>query len=219
MSTSNAAATAASWAAPSGRSASDEQAQDAPALLGADRQPGDDELVERAGQRGARQFAAGGEELLGDERQAAGPFGDEEQQAGRRAFALDPLDQRGQLVAVERRQRQALGRARAGGDRAEVRRPRVVAADDVGLVRADDRQALFARDAGQERDERPGRGIGQMEVLEDEDDRMLLAQPAEQAEDPLQRPRLAPFRARSGRRRRPGRRPRRAAARDRAAGG
>ena len=99
---------------PSGRSASDNQAQDPAAFLGADREAGDDQLVERAGQRGARQLAAGGEQLLGDERQAAGPFGDEEQQAGRRPFALDPLDQRGQLVAIERRQRQA---ARAAADR------------------------------------------------------------------------------------------------------
>ena len=155
---------------------------------------GDDQLIERAGQRGARQFAAGGQQFLGDERQAAGPFGDEEQQAGRRPFALDPLDQRGQLVAIERRQCQAVRRTRTGRDRPEVGRPRVVAADDVGLVGADDRQALFARDPGQERDERPGRGIGQMQVLDDEDDRMLLAQPAEQAEDPFQRPCLAPFR-------------------------
>ena len=87
-----------------------------------------------------------------------------------------------------------VGRTRTGRDRAEVRRPRVVAADDVGLVGADDRQALFARDPRQERDERPGRGIGEVEVLEDEDDRMLLAEPTEQAEDPLQRPRLAPLR-------------------------
>ena len=87
-----------------------------------------------------------------------------------------------------------LGRPRTGDDRAEVGRPRVVAADDVGLVGADDRQALFARDPGQERDERPGRGIGEMQVLEDEHDRMLLAEPAEQPEDPLERPGLAPLR-------------------------
>ncbi len=171
-----------------------QQAQDPAAFLGADREAGDDQLVERARQRGARQLAAGGQELLGDERQAAGSFGDEEQQAGRRPFALDPLDEGGQLVAIERRQGQALRRARTGRDRPDVGRPRVVAADDVGLVRADDRQALFARDPRQERDERPRGGIGLVQVLDDEDDRMLLAQPTEQPEDPFQRSCLAPFR-------------------------
>ncbi len=114
MSTSNAAATAASWSSAERTVGQRQQAQDPAAFLGADREAGDDQLIERAGQRRARQFAAGGQQLLGDERQAAGPFGDEEQQAGRRPFALDPLDEGGQLVAIERRQGQA---APAGADR------------------------------------------------------------------------------------------------------
>ena len=71
VSTSNAAATAASWSAAERAVGQRQQAQDPAAFLRADRQAGDDQLVERAGQRGARQLAAGGEQLLGDERQAA----------------------------------------------------------------------------------------------------------------------------------------------------
>ena len=156
VSTSNAAATAASWSSPSGRSASDSRRRTRRHSWERIGESGDDQLVERAGQRGARQFAAGGEELLGDERQAAGPFGDEEQQAGRRPFALDPLDQGRQLVAIERRQGQAFWRTRTGRDRPQVHRPRVVASDDVGLVGADDRESLLARDPSQERRRAPG---------------------------------------------------------------
>ena len=169
-----------------------QESQDPPALLRADGQPGDHQLVERAGQRRARQLAAGGEQLLGDERQTARALGDEQEQARRGAFALDPLDQRRQLVAIERRESEALG-PRTGQDRLEVRGPRIVAGDDVGLVRADDRQPLVARDAREERDQRPRRGVGEVEVLEDQDDRVAFAETPEQAEDPFERPRLAPL--------------------------
>ena len=169
-------------------------------------QPGDDELVERAGERRRRQLAAGGEQLLGDERQAAGALGDEQQQAGRGPFALDPLDEDGELVAVERRQGQPLGRPRAR--RRSSRRsadPRVVAGDDVGLVGGDDapgagRAAIRARNVTSAR----VAGVGAMEVLEDEHDRPPLAEPAEHPEDALQRPGLAALRAPSGRIRRSG---------------
>ena len=180
-----------------------QQAQDAAALRRADREAGDDQLVEGAGQRRARQLAARGQELLGDQRQAARSFGDEEQQAGRRPFALDPLDQRGQLVAVERRQCQALGGRGPAAIAARSVVQRVVAADDVGLVGADDRQPLVARDPGQERDERAGGGVGVVEVLEDEDDGLPLAEPAEQAEDALERSAPGGAPGRSARRRRP----------------
>ena len=41
---------------------------------------------------------------------------------------------------------------------------------------------------------RPGRGVGAVQVLEDEHDRTPLAQPPEQPEDALEGPRLATFR-------------------------
>ena len=67
-------------------------------------------------QRGARQLAAGGQQLLGDERKAAGSFGDEEEQAGRRPFALD----RPRSGRPARRDRAAA----ASGDPAHAARPR-----------------------------------------------------------------------------------------------
>ena len=106
-----------------------------------------------------------------------------------------------------------------GRDRGEVGQPRVVAPDDVRLERADDRQPLVARDPGQERDERPGRGVGPVEVLDDEQDRAVLAEPAEHAEDALQRPGLPSLRGGDARGRRSRRRSARAGRRGRAAGG
>jgi hypothetical protein len=63
-------------------------------------------------------------------------------------------------------------------------------------VRGNDREPLLARDARQERHERPGAGIREVEVLEDEDHRMLFAEPAEQPQDPLEGPGLAALRRR-----------------------
>ena len=144
-----------------------EQPQDPPALERADGQAAHDQLVERAGERRRRQLAAGGQQLLGHERAAAGSLGDEEQQAGRGALALDPLDERRQLVTVEERQRQPLHAAAARRRWSPGRGPRVVARDDVRLVRGDERQPLVASDPGEERHERAGRGVGAMQVLED----------------------------------------------------
>ena len=47
---------------------------------------------------------------------------------------------------------------------------------------------------GQERHQRPGGGIGEVQVLDDEHDRMLFAHPSEQPEDTFEGPCLATFR-------------------------
>ena len=78
----------------------------------------------------------------------------------------------------------------------EIDRPRVVTGDHVRLVRPDDGQPLIARDPREERDQRPGGGVGEVEILEHEDDRVALPEPAEETEDALQRPRLAALRGR-----------------------
>ena len=152
VSTSKSAATAASCAGSSGRPGRGEEAQDPAALERADAEAADDQLVERAGQRRGRQLAAGGQQLLGHERAAAGSLGDEQQQAGRGALALDALDERGQLVAVEERQRRAAPAAEARRRSTRpARDPRVVAGDDVRLVRDDERQPLVGRRSGRGR--------------------------------------------------------------------
>ena len=122
-----------------------------------------------------------------------------------------------ELAPVERRRSSSRSeRSRRRHDRAETARSHGSSrGHDVRLVggrRA--RAAAVPRDPRQERHERAGRGIGAMEVLEDEDDRPPLAEPTEQAEDALhERSRLAalgrrpPSRGAIGRRPRSSRRP------------
>ena len=104
-----------------------------------------------------------------------------------------PSIRRGQLVPIERRDDEPARRLRPGHDRIEVRRPRVVPGDHVGLRGPDDDQALIAGDPGEEGDDRPGRGVREMQVLDHEDDRVPLPEPPEETEDALERPRLAPL--------------------------
>ena len=133
---------------PTGRG---QQAQHAPGLGRADGHPGEDQVLERGRQRDRRQLAPGGQELLGHERAATRPFDDDDQHAGRRRLPLDRLDEAGQVVPAERRQGQAIRLARGALEGPQVDGPRVVAADGIGLVGADDGQALGAGDPGEER--------------------------------------------------------------------
>ncbi len=98
-------------------------------------------------------------------------------------------------AAARARRSTGSGRRR---DRGEIVGPRMVARHDVGLVGHHDRQPLVARDADQEGDQGSGRGIGAMQVLEDQRDGPALAESTEDAEDPFEGARLA---ALGGRRR------------------
>ena len=171
-----------------------DQAQDPPALERTRGEPGHHEVLERAGQRCVGQLVTGGQQLLGDERHAARTFGDQEEEAGRGALAFDPFDQGGELVAIEWREGPLLGRARRGRQRRDVGRPRIVAVHHVRLVADDDRQPLRPRDARKERDERAGRGVGAVQVLEDQHHGLVLPEATEQAQDALERSGLAAFR-------------------------
>ena len=175
-----------------------QQAQDAPAFRRADGHPGHHQVIERVGQRGRRELAPCRQQLLDHERDPAGALDGQEQQAGGGPFALDPLDQRGEVVAVQRRQRQSVDQPRHGRDRGEIVGPRVVAGDDVGLVGHHDREALVVGDADEEGDERPGRGIGAMQVLEDQRHGPALAEATEDPQDPFEGARLAALRRRRG---------------------
>ena len=72
-------------------------------------------------------------------------------------------------------------------------RQRMAAVELIGPERADDEQPLVACVAGQECEEVARRAIGPVQVLDDEEDRCRLAEPAEEAEDPLEDPGLEPF--------------------------
>ena len=223
VSVSYASATSASCWAVERQAGRRHQPQDAAALRRPGRQPGDDQLLERAAQRGARQFAARRQQFLGDQRQATRPLHDQQQQARRGAFAFDPLDQ----GAPGRRGRAAAASA-APADAARPRWPArsldhgssrgTMSGWSVAMIARRWSRAIRER----KRDERPGRGIGAVEVLEDERDRPSLAEPAEHAQDGFEGPRLASL-GRAGdaldRLAEPHRRARAAAGRRRAAAG
>ena len=79
-----------------------QEPQDAAALRGATGEAGEDELVERRAEGQAGQLPASGEDLLGDQRVAAGSLGDEQEGRGRRPLALDLGDELGEVEPVER---------------------------------------------------------------------------------------------------------------------
>src|SRR6185437_1171907 len=79
----------------------------AAALARAAGEPGQDELVERRPERDPGQLAAGGEDLLGDERVAAGALGNKQQCGRSRALALDLGHELGKVEAVERAELEA----------------------------------------------------------------------------------------------------------------
>ena len=147
---------------------------------------------QRPGDAHVPELAASGDELLDDERRAGGPLGDEDDDRGRGALALDALDERGDLArATAGRGPRATGAPQAGLDDREVLAQRVLARRRSGWSGEHEREPLVAGDPGHERREGPGRGVGDVEVLEREDDRPLGGEAAQPAEQRLERARLA----------------------------
>ena len=170
-----------------------EDPQHAAAFGRAAREPRRDEVGERSREGGAAELAPGRDQLLDDERRSRGPLGDEDHDRGGRPLAVDALDEPGDLAARERREVDADRRPQARLDHREVLAQLVLAGEPVGLVREHEADPLVARDPGHERGEGAGRGVGGVEVLERDDDRALGGDPAEPAEQRLERPRLAPL--------------------------
>ena len=97
---------------------------------------------------------------------AAGPLRHQDDDGGRRPLALDALDEPGDLAAREGSQVHANGWPEARADDRQVLAERVLARQPIGLVREQQRDPLLAGDPGNERREGPGRGVGDVEVLE-----------------------------------------------------
>ena len=148
-----------------------EQPQHAAALVGPAGEPGRDEVTQGPGQADVLELAPGGDQLLDDQRRPGRPLGHEDDDRGRGPLALDPLDLVADLAAGERREVHADGGPEARLDHREVRAQRMLAGEPVGLPGEHERQPLLAGDPRHERGERPGRGIGDVEILERDHDR------------------------------------------------
>ena len=128
---------------------------------------------------------AGGEQLLGEERVALAAGVEAVDEAVVGCLAEDVLQRRGQLVAAQRLERDAVDLGIAL-DLGQQRAQRMAAVELVDAVGQDDEHPLAAERAGEERDEGAGRGVGPVEVLEHEDDRRLAAEAVEEAEHGLE---------------------------------
>ncbi len=167
-----------------------QQPQDAAALGRPAGQARRDEVGQRARERRAPQLPPRRDQLLDDERRPRRPLRDQDDDRRRRPFAVDPLDQAGDLAPRERRQVHPDRRPQAGLDDRQVLAQGVLPREPVGLVGEHERDPLVACDAGVEGGERPGRRVGRVEVLEHEHDRALRGDPPQPAQERLQGPRL-----------------------------
>jgi hypothetical protein len=144
---------------------------------------GDHDIGERPDHRRVGQLASRGQQLLGDERQPARPIGHEDESGRGRPFALNRLDELGELRSLERRDRDpgrpAIRRRRHLG---EGPRQRVVAGELVGLPGADQTDPLGTMDPAHERDEGTAAGVCVMEIFDDKEDRSDLGDPSDDAE-------------------------------------
>ena len=127
-------------------------------------------------------------ELLDEQRVAIGCVGDRRHQPGRGAAVGDQFHQTGDLVSGEATERDPveLGDAPEVADRAGVRGGLVGRADG-----ADHDQLVERPGAGEERQQREGRGVGPVEVLEHQDGR---SDPNHQAGDGLEQQALLDLR-------------------------
>ena len=115
-----------------------------------------------------RQLATCREELLRDQGSASGSFRDDDQHARRGARALDRLDQAAPARHGRAAPATSVWLAGSAGEPVEIVRPGMVAVDRVGLVRADDGEALRPGESREERHEGPGGCVGSVQVLDDE---------------------------------------------------
>ena len=146
----------------------------------------------RGGRRGSsRELVGRGDELLGEERVAVGPPRDRLDQGRPELIARDHADHLDELVAVEPGQvdpldpRLAFGLGEPAGQRMPA--VKLVAAEG-----RDDEQALVAPGPGEEGQQVARRAVRPVRVLDDEQDRVRLAEPAEEPEDAVEDPDLEP---------------------------
>ena len=157
----------------------------APALRRAAREPSQDQLFERRAEGQPGKLASRREDLLRDQRIAAGSLGDEQERGRGRALAIDLRDEVGEVEPVQRPKLQLRRRIRAARDGRQLRLERMAAGDLVAAVRQHEARTGRARDAGEERREIPGPRVGVLEVLEDQEHRAHLAGALQEALDGL----------------------------------
>ena len=152
---------------------------------------------------GAEPVDAGREQLLAEQRVAAGALPQPLQQLVRRRLAEDVGELVGELAAGERLERDAT-RVRVPLQVGQQRPQRVAAMQLVGPVGADHEHALGGEAARQERERRARRAVRPVQVLDQQQHRPLGAERVEQRQQTLEQPRLRALLAVLGGRPEPG---------------
>ena len=138
---------------------------------------------------GAAAVEPGGQQLLAEQRIAGRARPEPVQQLGVRRRVEDVRQLLGQLLAAQRRERDA---ARAGMqlELGQQRAQRMAAQQLVGSIRAHDEHALLGQPARQERQRRARRAVGPMQVLDHQEHRSLTAERVEQRQQTFEQLRL-----------------------------
>ena len=139
--------------------------------------------------RGAPAVRARGEQLLAEQRVAAGPGPQPIEQLGRRRRAEDVGELVGELVALQRAQDDPPG-AGVALELGQQATQRVAAVQLVGPVGGDDEHALAREAAGEERERRARRAGRPVQVLDHEQHRALAAERVQQRQQALEQARL-----------------------------
>ncbi len=154
-------------------------------------------VAQRLGQGVPVAVGGGCQQLLGEERVAAGALEEGVGDRARGVRAEDPEQLGAQLEPRERLDLEApdpLEALHVGEERPQ----RVAAVQLVRAVGRDQHEPLAPRGAQQEREEVAGRAVGPVEVLDDEHERRLVGHAPEQRQQHLEQARLGELRVAGG---------------------
>jgi hypothetical protein len=172
-----------------------ERTQDAATVRGSVRDSAQDELRQWRRQQRPGELTPGVEDLLCDQRIPTGSLRHEEEERGGWTLALVRLDERAHLRLAQRAEVDPGDAARPALDRLQGRPKRMRPGQCVGLVRPDEEERQVPGGSGQEGHEVARGRVDLMEILEEQDDRAVGGEPAQQAAQRLQGPFRAPLRA------------------------
>ena len=172
-----------------------ERPQNAATVRGSVRDSAQHELCQRRRQQRPGELTPGVEDLLCDQRIPAGSLRDKEEKRGGWTLALVRLDERAHLRLAQRAEVDPGDAAWPALDRLQGRPKRMRPDQCVRLVRPGDQERQVTGGSGQEGHEVARRRVDLMEVLEEQDDRAVGGEPAQQAAQCLEGPFCAPLRA------------------------
>jgi len=172
-----------------------ERSQDASTVRGSVRDSAHHELRQRRCQQRPGELTPGVEDLLCDQRIPAGSLRHEEEERGGGTLALARLDERAHLRLAQRAEVDPGDAAWPALDRLQGRPKRMRPGQRVRLVRPGEQERQVAGGSGQEGHEVARGRVDLMEILEDQDDRVVGGEPTQQAPQRLEGPLRAPLRA------------------------